>query len=179
MENLITAMLSMTIKIQLNSVDTLAIETVRMRRVSASRVYISKQYSNLFEYIDSLFARLINLLLEVDPFVVKLLPPFEPAKTLFEIQLLYVISEARQHNIEIVRSILYWWFPDPIVPEAERLIHQIAGALNKSGTTIGSTQLLKNLILEAAGKPLQKTTRIEIDLELTQCPSDSIIETIH
>ncbi|MBL94587.1 MAG: hypothetical protein CMF70_04705, partial [Magnetovibrio sp.] len=71
----------MTIKIQLNSVDTLAIETVRMRRVSASRVYISKQYSNLFEYIDSLFARLINLLLEVDPFVVKLLPPFEPAKT--------------------------------------------------------------------------------------------------
>ena len=67
---------------------------------------------------------------ETDPVAVKVLPVRDSGLTLFELQVLYLVSEHRSGSPAKVRALLEWWVPESLLDEAWSRLSDIGAALD-------------------------------------------------
>ena len=140
----------MTLHISLDALETLIIQATRRHLYRSQDTWLSAENREAFDEIGPLLQIFIDLLRDHDPFAVKLRPLFDSKTTLFELQLLYVISEKHCGNEKTVTEVLHWWFPQDSVQIAQEILNDIATALNKAGLKMRTTRQLKARMLVAS-----------------------------
>ena len=136
--------------ITLDALETLIIQAMRRHIDVGSDVWLPAESKVTFDKIETYMQLFIDLLRGQDPFAVKLKPLLDPKATLFEMQLLYAISEKRRGNHKAVSEVLNWWFPQANVPEAQEILCGVATLLNKAGVKLHTSKQLKEKMLEAS-----------------------------
>ena len=134
----------------LEALETLIIQAMRRNLDVGPAVWLPAESKVTFDKIETFMRLFIDLLRGQDPFAVKLRPLLDPKATLFEMQLLYAISEKRRGNDKTVAEVLNWWFPQTNVPEAQKILGGIATLLNKAGVKLHTSKQLKEKMLEAS-----------------------------
>jgi hypothetical protein len=134
----------------LEALETLIIQAMRRNLDVGPDVWLPAESKVTFDKIETYMRLFIDLLRGQDPFAVKLRPLLDPKATLFEMQLLYAISEKRRGNDKTVAEVLNWWFPQTNVPEAQKILGGIATLLNKAGVKLHTSKQLKEKMLEAS-----------------------------
>ena len=72
----------------------------------------------------------VLLIWETDPNAVKVLPLRDSGLTLFELQVLYLVSEHRSGSPAKVHGLLEWWVPESLLDEARSRLSDIVAALD-------------------------------------------------
>ena len=165
---------------QLNALETLIIQSMRRQLEATQGAWLSTKSKVDFDDIDTQLRRFIDLLRETDPFVVKLRPLFDPKTTLFELQLLYAISEKRCGNEKTVSEVLNWWFPPAGVSEAHHILGRIAAVLNEADLKVHTTQQIKEQMLVASvARPEDPAPSVSVNRDLHPISKYLNTETLH
>ena len=104
----------------------------------------------LRELIEVPLIQFISFLWRADPYVVKLNQRDDPVVTLFELQVLYAISEARGESEVTVDELLAWWLPQDLIETGRASLITIARLLNDFGMDQQSSDRLREQILETS-----------------------------
>ena len=137
----------MTALITLNADGALLIQTMRKPLASAQEAWMPDQSAAVYNKFEKNLGQLVDLLIPVDLFVVKLRPLFDTQLTLFELQFLCVISKRHKGKEEPLQNILHQCLPQDYKTEANYILRLIIGILEKSGLKLQFPKLLKDKFL--------------------------------
>ena len=137
----------MTALITLNADGALLIQTMREPLASAQEAWMPDQSAAVYNKFEKNLGQLVDLLIPVDLFVVKLRPLFDTQLTLFELQFLCVISERHKGKEEPLQNILNRCLPQDYKTEANYILRLIIGILEESGLKLQFPKLLKDNFL--------------------------------
>jgi hypothetical protein len=170
----------MTSLITLNANGFLLIQTMRKSLAYSQEAWMPDRSAAVYKKIEKNFRQLIELLIQVDPYIVKLRPLFDTKLTLFELQFLCVILAGYKGEEETVRSILNWWFPQNYITEAKYILRVIVDILEKTGLKLQLPESLKEKIL-VADIPLSKQPDpfVCIDFQPNTTSEHLRFETVH
>ena len=162
----------------MNSIDVLMIQIMRTRTIKSARGCYPGRNQYLFTLLEVELEKFLNLLNDFDPFAVKTSHVLDPSITLFELQLLYLLSEARKKNILVVKELLNWWFPPDIFPHALLIINEIVRILNLSKEHWGpEDQYIRKLLSAYVGRPSEfsKTEKASFSARRRSIDLDTIL----
>lgn len=173
-------MAGMTALITLKSDGALLIQTMRKSLESSQEAWMPDRSATVYHKLEKNFGQLIDLLIQVYPFVEKLRPLFDTQLTLFKLQFIYVISAEHKGEKETVRNISNWWFPLGYITEAKYILRLVVDILEKLGVKLQLSESLKEQILVAA-IPLsnQPAPLICIDFQPNETSEYLRSETVH
>lgn len=161
----------------MNSTDILIVQMMRNRTTSSARgSYVGKKQI-LYIRLEVKLEKFIDLLIDFDPFAARFSHVLDPSMTLFELQMLYLLSEARKKNILAVKELLNWWFPLDVFSQALLIINDIVDILNLSNERWGlESQYKEKLLLAYAGRSRSFSTTEKTSFDARQ--SASVLNTI-
>ena len=99
----------------------------------------------------------MDLLREADPYVVRVNRTTDPSMTLFELQLLYILSECRAGNSATTTELLDWWFPDRLVANARVLLEDFAFTIDTLALAFNSSAWIRDHLLSVTNKRIKQT----------------------
>lgn len=103
----------------------------------------------------------MDLLREADPYVVRVNRTTDPSITLFELQLLYILSECREGNSETTTELLDWWFPAGLVANARVLLEDLASTIDTLALAFNSSAWIRDHLLTVTNKRIKQTNGSE------------------
>lgn len=92
-------------------------------------------------------AAFLALMRDTDPFVVRIRGGNDHRLTLFELQLIYAVSEWRTENQRTAYEVLEWWFPEVLIAEGRARLSRIAEAMDSLGLEARSGEGLRGYFL--------------------------------
>ncbi len=122
----------------------------------------------------------MGMLWQTDPHVVSLNHKWDSEVTAFEVQLLYAISAARAGNRNTISELLNWWFPEPLIEEANDKLCAVSRILNDNGAPRQSCDRLREHILSLSTQRVRPGSFCFMDTETRRLPPyGSPCKTIH
>ncbi len=103
--------------------------------------------------------RFIDLLWKTDPYAVALHHRLDYDVSIFELQFLYVITENRVGNVDIVGELLGWWFPATLIPDARAALNTVTKILNEEKIPLTSSARLREHILSVSSNRVRSGHR--------------------
>lgn len=132
---------------RLNSGETTVLLAIRRWRLKTVDLLDVKLAGPEAVRLASVLRRFMDLLRDTDPYVIQVKREDEEAVTLFELQLLYVISECRTGNTEAITEILDWWFPVRLVAAARTLLTELAAEIETQSLDFHSSAWIRDCLL--------------------------------
>ena len=131
----------------------------------------------LLEIVEAPLTRFISYIWQSDPYVVKLNRYADPSVTLFELQLLYAISEARVGSDDTIDELLAWWLPQNLIESGKSVLAMIAGLLSDHGMQCQSSVRLRMHILSSLQKGVQSNRIFVLDCPMSDTRSSNFHNT--
>ena len=113
-------------------------------------------------------AALIAFLWRSDPYAVKVGMAFEKELRLFEVQLLYAISEQLAGQTMTTSEIIAWWFPASEQTQARAALLSIGEALSAAGVSIVSADWVRDYFQSMTLRRVRKNTDPTHNKELNE-----------
>lgn len=132
---------------QLNSGETTILQAIRRWRLNAVDLADVKVVGTEAIRLAAAARQFMDLLRDTDPYVIQVKREDEEAITLFELQLLYVISECRIGNTETTTEILDWWFPSRLVANAHALLAELTSVIETLSLEFNSSAWIRDCLL--------------------------------
>ncbi len=131
----------------LNSNEVQTIHAMRRFLSTCDGFWTNKKHATTLSLIDRPIRSLLNLIWRNDPFAVDLHRHQDPSVTLFEIQILYGISELRAGNHQTVEELLTWWLPEQDATNGFAMLSTIAGIMDDIGAERRQTDWFRAQII--------------------------------
>lgn len=107
--------------------------------------------------------RFLDLLWQADPYIVSLNHRYDYDVTVFELQLLYAVTEARAGNAGTFDELLAWWFPEHQIAEARTSLATVVHILDEEGMPLQSGARLREHILCISSKRVKNSYRFVLE----------------
>ncbi|MBE90206.1 MAG: hypothetical protein CMM76_12310 [Rhodospirillaceae bacterium] len=169
--------IDMSVPTTLNADETKLISIMRGFLDGGSETAPHLKDDPLLEIVEAPLTRFISYIWQSDPYVVKLNKSEDHSVTLFELQLLYAISEARMSNDNTVAELLAWWLPRNLMESGKSVLAMIADLLSDYGMECQSSARLRMHILTTLRKGVQSNRMFVLDLPISDTQSSTIQNT--
>ena len=140
---------------RLNSSETTVLLAIRRWRLTTVDLVDVKVAGPESVRLSSALRQFMDLLRDTDPYVIQVKREDDEAITLFELQLLYVISECRTGNTEATAEILDWWFPVPLVANARTLLTELTSVIETQSLDFHSSAWIRDCLLTITGNRIK------------------------
>ena len=167
----------MSVPTTLNADETKLISIMRGFLDGGSKTAPHLKDHPILEIVEAPLTRFISYIWQSDPYVVKLNKPEDHSVTLFELQLLYAISEARIGSDNTVAELLAWWLPQNLIEPGKSVLAMIADLLSDYGMEYQSSVRLRMHILATLQKAVQSKRIFVLDLPMSATRSSKIQNT--
>lgn len=107
------------------------------------------------EAVSVALRQFLSTLRDSDPFALNLRAADDMALTLFELQVIYVLSEHQAGHTGTTAELLDWWFPADLVATGDALLGDIADALERSGIALESGPWIRDYLLAFTARRAQ------------------------
>ena len=107
------------------------------------------------------FLELLSLLFDTDPFIVRLRPAEDAFLTLFELQVLYAVSECNAGNDNTIEELLEWWLPAEKMAFGREKMNNVVNALRRKGIALNCSSRIRNYFLEFVINRIEASHTVE------------------
>jgi hypothetical protein len=113
-------------------------------------------------------AALVAFLWRSDPFAVKVGMVFDRELRLFEVQLLYAISEQLAGKTMTTSEIIAWWFPVTEQSQARAALQSIGVGLSSAGVSIVSADWVRDYFQSMTLRRVRKNAELTRNKQLNE-----------
>ncbi|MEX0693263.1 MAG: hypothetical protein WD075_02345 [Rhodospirillales bacterium] len=164
----------------LTSMETRLVQLMRRFPVDDDHAPVAAGDSPVYARLEVPLMRFLDLLWQADPFIVALNHRYDYDVTVFELQLLYAVNEARAGNVRTINELLAWWFPEHQIAEARASLSTVAHILDEEGMPRQSGARLREHILGVSSKRVKNSYRFVLETDSrSRAPSACNNQTIH